>query len=79
MLVISRKENEKIKIGDDIEIVIVSTDKNQVKIGIEAPKHISILRGELIEEVTEENKKAATTSIKDLELSIKEFQLKGKE
>ncbi len=58
MLVISRKENQRIKIGDDIEIVIVEISKNQVKIGIEAPKEIQILRSELIEEITNENKKA---------------------
>ncbi len=55
MLVISRRINEKIKIGDDIEIVIVSIDKNQVKIGIEAPKNVAILRDELIEEVKKHN------------------------
>jgi len=59
MLVISRKINEKIKIGDDIEITIVSMDKNQVRIGIDAPKNVTILRSELIEQITEENKKAA--------------------
>jgi len=59
MLVISRKINEKIKIGNDIEITIVSIDKNQVKIGIEAPKNVTILRSELIDQITNENKKAA--------------------
>jgi len=59
MLVISRKINEKVKIGNDIEIVILSIDKNQVKIGIEAPKEIAILRSELIENIKNENIKAS--------------------
>jgi len=58
MLVISRKENQKIKIGDNIEIVVVSIDKNQVKIGIEAPKEVQILRSELLEDIKNENIKA---------------------
>ena len=58
MLVISRKIDEKIKIGEEIEIVVVGFDKNQVKLGIKAPKHITILRSELIEEIKKENKKA---------------------
>ncbi|NPA11084.1 MAG: carbon storage regulator CsrA [Epsilonproteobacteria bacterium] len=58
MLVISRRVNEKIKIGEDIEIVVVEIGKNQVKIGIEAPKNVHILRGELIEEVKTQNIRA---------------------
>ena len=58
MLVISRKENERIKIGDNIEIVIVEISKNQVKIGIEAPREVQILRSELVEKITFQNKKA---------------------
>jgi carbon storage regulator len=69
MLVISRKINEKIKIGEDIEIVIVSIDKNQVKIGIEAPKKFTILRSELIENIKKENLKAANQNIDLKEIS----------
>jgi carbon storage regulator len=69
MLVISRKINEKIKIGDNIEIVIVSIDKNQVKIGIEAPKNLTILRSELLEKIKEENLKAAKADVDIKEIS----------
>ncbi|AJC86500.1 carbon storage regulator CsrA [Campylobacter sp. RM16704] len=55
MLILSRKESESIKIGDDIEIKVVQTGKGYAKIGIEAPKSLMILRKELIEQVKSEN------------------------
>jgi carbon storage regulator len=55
MLVISRKIGEEIKIGEDIIIKIIDIDKNQIRIGIDAPRDISILRGELLEEVKQQN------------------------
>jgi carbon storage regulator len=58
MLVIKRKVGEELKVGDDISIKIISVDKNQVKIGIDAPKDVSILRMELIEEIANQNKLA---------------------
>ena len=82
MLVISRKTGEKIKIGENIEIHIISIDKNQVKIGIEAPKKIIILRGELIESIKEENKKAVkhinTENLKNFSKVINENKSTGK-
>ena len=76
MLVLSRKKGETIKIGDDIEITIVATANDQVKIGIQAPKNIEILRKELFEEIQDENK-AASASVDNLLTNIKnlsEFQ-----
>ena len=70
MLVLSRKKGEIIKIGDDIEITIVALANDQVKIGIQAPKNIEILRKELFEEIQDENK-AASASVDNLLTNIK--------
>lgn len=59
MLVISRKKGEAVLIGDDIEITVIKLDDGSVKLAIDAPKNISILRKELYKEVQEENKNAA--------------------
>ena len=47
MLVLSRKVNERIQIGDEITITIVRVSSGSVRIGIEAPGHLTILRDEL--------------------------------
>jgi len=48
LLVLSRKVGEVIKIGDDIELMIVRIGPNTVRIGISAPRELNIVRGELI-------------------------------
>jgi len=48
MLVLSRKVNEKGMIGNDVVITIVKIDRNQVRIGIEAPGHIPVYREEIL-------------------------------
>lgn len=68
MLVITRKNNESILIGDNIEIVVVKIDDGSVKLAINAPKEIQILRKELYKEVAEENKKSV--SVDDTILKI---------
>ncbi|RXI47048.1 carbon storage regulator [Clostridium tetani] len=60
MLVVGRKKGESIIIGDDIEVTVVKIDDGTVKLAISAPKDVTILRKELVEEVQEENKKAAS-------------------
>lgn len=59
MLVITRKKGESLMIGDDIEITISKLDDGSVKLGISAPKEVTILRKELYEQVKDENVKAA--------------------
>lgn len=48
MLVLTRKQEETIRIGDDVVIKVIKTGHGTVKIGIEAPNHIRVLRGELL-------------------------------
>ena len=55
MLVLSRKLNESIMIGDDIEIVVVDIKYDQVKLGINAPKYIPVHRREVYEDIQREN------------------------
>ena len=51
MLVLTRKPNQAIVVGDDIRIVIVSVDRDQVRLGIEAPREVSVHRAEVYEEI----------------------------
>lgn len=65
MLVLSRKLDESIVIGEGIVVKVISVDKGVVKLGIDAPKHLSIVRSELLEDVKESNRAAS----KEIELS----------
>lgn len=65
MLILSRKIDESILLGDDIRIKIISIDKGIVKLGIDAPSHVSILREELKIAVENANKEAAQTAVDD--------------
>lgn len=60
MLALSRKTNESIMLGNDIEVSILEIKGDQVKIGIKAPKSVPIFRKEIYLQIEEENKKAAT-------------------
>ncbi len=52
MLVLTRKPAETIRIGEDIVIKVIKTGKGTVRIGIEAPASVRVMRGELVEEST---------------------------
>jgi carbon storage regulator len=65
MLVITRRKGEGILIGDNIEITVTKLDDGTVKLAIDAPKEITILRKELHKEVQDENKNA---TVFDLEV-----------
>ncbi len=64
MLVLTRKLQESIMIGDDIEIVVSSIERKSVRIGIKAPKDVKILRRETYDEVRSENLRAIEAAAK---------------
>ncbi|GAA0285647.1 carbon storage regulator [Gracilibacillus halotolerans] len=72
MLVLTRKINQSIHIGDDIEIKVIQIDGDQVKIGIDAPKNVEIHRSEIYIAIQEENSEAATASNQILNLFKKD-------
>lgn len=64
MLILGRKPDEAIIIGDGIRVVVIACDRQGVRLGIEAPPDVSILREEIVTSISEENRRAAarTTS-----------------
>jgi carbon storage regulator len=51
VLVLSRKVNQAIVIGDNVRIVVVGVDRDQVKLGVEAPREVSVHRSEVYDEI----------------------------
>ena len=62
MLVLSRRINQSIKIGDDIEIMIIEVRGDQVRVGVSAPRDIAVHRKEIYVQIQQENVKAADPS-----------------
>jgi carbon storage regulator len=52
MLVLTRKQSETIYIGEDVVIKVIQTGRGSIKLGIEAPSSIRVLRGEVADEAT---------------------------
>lgn len=63
MLIITRKKGQSIVIGDNIEITVSKLEDGSVKLGIDAPKEMTILRKELYDAVKKENKEAMNINI----------------
>ena len=62
MLVLTRKFDEAIMIGDSVLVKVIAIQDGQVKVGIEAPKDVRILRREIFEEIHHSNVQAAKAS-----------------
>ena len=74
MLVITRKLGERIAIGDDITITLIEIKRSQVRLGIEAPKNISIYRQEIYERIRAENLSSSHVRSEDLSLAYRLFK-----
>jgi len=74
VLVLTRKKGEAIVIGENIKIVIVSVSGDSVKVGIEAPSDVKILRAELLEAVKDINVAASKIVSSGQKLSTKKVQ-----
>ncbi|MCB1051203.1 MAG: carbon storage regulator CsrA [Acidobacteria bacterium] len=74
MLVFTRKKNESIMIGPDIEIKVVAIGRDGVKLGIDAPRHIAIHRKEVFLAIEAENQAASVMTPDRLEQIKKAIQ-----
>lgn len=68
MLVLARRINESIMIGDDIEVVVIDIKGDQIKLGIKAPKKISVHRKEVYDEIRRENIEASNSEFHPADL-----------
>lgn len=76
MLILTRKIGESIVIGDDIIIKIVETGKNSIRIGIDAPREITVLRQEVFESIQRENILSSKGDKSDITKAAKLFGTK---
>jgi carbon storage regulator len=67
MLILTRRVGDAILVDGGIRIVIIACDRKGVRIGVEAPAEVSILREEIVTQITSENQRAyATPKVRDL-------------
>jgi carbon storage regulator len=77
MLILSRRVNEKIMIGEDISVSIIEIRGDQVRLGVTAPKAVKVFRREIFDAIEAENKAAAesTPVFPELDLGVREDSL----
>jgi carbon storage regulator len=70
MLVLTRKSNQTIMIGDDIEISVLAIVGEKVRIGIQAPRHVPVFRKEVYLEIQDESLKAAKAASAEVDAEL---------
>jgi carbon storage regulator len=76
MLVLTRKKGQALMIGHDIELSVIDIQGDQVRIGINAPKNVTIHRKEIYEEIRKENLSAIAFKNTDIQLLNEKFKKK---
>ncbi len=71
MLILTRKVGESINVGDNIVIKVVESSRGSVRIGIDAPREITVLRQEVFESIQQENIKSAKGEKNDITKAAK--------
>lgn len=73
MLILSRKKDEGIVLGDNIRVYVLGIEDGKVKLGIDAPKSVSVMRSEVYEKIEASNKVAlmSTSSVNNLMTKLK--------
>ena len=79
MLILTRKKDEAIRLGEDIRIVLVQIKGGQVRLGIECPSHMRVLREELYEAVRQENLKALSIDPSQIQSLSRELKISPKD
>lgn len=74
MLVLTRKSEESIKLGEDITITVLEIKGNQVRLGIDAPSNIRVYRKEIYEKIRSENIEASKASMDEFEKLRERFR-----
>lgn len=65
MLILTRRVGETLKIGDDVNVTVLGVKGNQVRIGVDAPKHVSVHREEIYDRIHKENQAAGNQEDQD--------------
>lgn len=71
MLLLSRRRQQSVLIGDEIEIKVLKIDKSQVYLGIQAPKNVSIFRNEIYQALKKANQSSVLSFPHDIQKAMK--------